>query len=301
MQTIALEGRAFVLSANQCIRRKNLPSWITEEKRPNINKDHDSADPAPESAKWLRRSSIITKTEDNHEITWPLLELKKPSGTVVEDEAEVPPSTLADGDRESIDSKMSLPELKRQKSLTTKLEGNHEIAWLSPETKPHLQSEGIFESPQKINPPSPLRFSALSVDDEADDYQNTSKPPMSFRQQSSVTRLSENHLIALPSAASSKLPNEPSIQPSQRKPSPNTNSNESNEEFVCRGGSCIISPTGTILAGPLWEVEGGGLLFATVDFEDCERGKLDLDVAGSYGRGDAFELKVKGLDINPPS
>ena len=72
------------------------------------------------------------------------------------------------------------------------------------------------------------------------------------------------------------------------------------EEYVCRGGSCIIGPDVTVLAGPLWEVEDGGLLSVEVDFEDCERGRLDLDVAGSYGRGDAFRLEVEGLDISPP-
>ena len=72
------------------------------------------------------------------------------------------------------------------------------------------------------------------------------------------------------------------------------------EEFVCRGGSCIVGPDGTVLAGPLWE-DDDGLLSVEVDFEDCERGRLDLDVAGSYGRGDAFRLEVEGLDISPPA
>lgn len=54
-----------------------------------------------------------------------------------------------------------------------------------------------------------------------------------------------------------------------------------------------------MLAGPLWEDEDG-LLSVEVDFEDCERGRLDLDLAGSYGRGDAFRLEVEGLDISPP-
>jgi nitrilase len=72
------------------------------------------------------------------------------------------------------------------------------------------------------------------------------------------------------------------------------------EEYVSRGGSCIIGPQGDVLKGPLWEVAEGGLLIVDADFEDCERGRLDLDVAGSYSRNDAFHLEVDGLDLDPP-
>ena len=71
------------------------------------------------------------------------------------------------------------------------------------------------------------------------------------------------------------------------------------DEFVSRGGSCIISPFGDVLAGPLWEVEDE-LLVAEVDFEDCERGRLDFDAGGSYSRSDQFKLSVEGLDLAPP-
>lgn len=58
---------------------------------------------------------------------------------------------------------------------------------------------------------------------------------------------------------------------------------EAERDFVSRGGSCVVSPLGEVLAGPLWDEEAG-LLWVDVDFEDCLRGRLDLDVGGSYSR-----------------
>lgn len=71
------------------------------------------------------------------------------------------------------------------------------------------------------------------------------------------------------------------------------------DEFVSRGGSCIISPLGESLAGPLWEEEDE-LLVVDAEFEDCERGRLDFDAGGSYSRSDQFKLSVEGLDLAPP-
>jgi nitrilase len=73
-------------------------------------------------------------------------------------------------------------------------------------------------------------------------------------------------------------------------------------EFASRGGSMIVRPTGEVIKGPLWEVDEGEetLMYADVDFDDCERGRLDFDAAGSYSRSDAFKLTVEGLDLNPP-
>jgi nitrilase len=69
-------------------------------------------------------------------------------------------------------------------------------------------------------------------------------------------------------------------------------------EFASRGGSAIISPFGDVLAGPQWE-DDEGIIYADVDFDDCIRGRLDLDTAGSYSRNDSFRLEVAGLDLTP--
>ena len=219
MQTVAHEGRCFVLSANQCIRRKNLPSWIkgtSSALQANGEEENSVTEKKP------RRRSVVTKTEDNHEITWP--------------------------------------------SITGK----------------HMSSEAKLTNGNGASP-SPLRLSHIPTDNEAVEDDNKTLP----------IDAPKSHVLVLPSSESKRksgaLPNSAS----------GPTSRGDGEDFVCRGGSCIISPTGKVLEGPLWELEDE-LLIATVDFEDCERGKFDLDVAGSYSRMDSFELKVKGLDLNPP-
>lgn len=188
MRTIAGEGRAVVLSANQCIRRKNLPPWIRGKPPSEFNETGSESQETTGTSD--RRKSITTRTEDNHEITWP-----------------------------SPDQKAS--------------------------NAGHLNNA--------VNGSSPLRHSEAATGDEA---------------QNAATK------------------------------DPSTS--DEGDEFVSQGGSCIISPLGAVLAGPLWNVEDGGILAVEVDFEDCERGRLDLDVAGSYSRNDAFKLTVEGLDLNPP-
>ena len=74
-------------------------------------------------------------------------------------------------------------------------------------------------------------------------------------------------------------------------------------EFVSRGGSCIVGRLGEVLIGPVWEAmddDEDALLVIDIDLDDCTRGRLDLDVAGSYSRNDAFHLTVTGLNLDPP-
>jgi nitrilase len=62
------------------------------------------------------------------------------------------------------------------------------------------------------------------------------------------------------------------------------------ETVVSRGGSCIISPLGEVLAGP--DFDGERILSAELDMGDIARGKFDFDVVGHYARPDIFRLQV---------
>jgi nitrilase len=62
------------------------------------------------------------------------------------------------------------------------------------------------------------------------------------------------------------------------------------ESIVSRGGSCIIDPLGTVLAGPLFDQEG--TLTAEIDLRAVVRGLYDFDPVGHYSRPDVFSLLV---------
>lgn len=69
--------------------------------------------------------------------------------------------------------------------------------------------------------------------------------------------------------------------------------------IISRGGSCIVSPAGKVLAGPLFEAEG--ILTADLDLADVIRGKFDFDVTGHYARPDVFRLIVNETPAEPVS
>lgn len=57
------------------------------------------------------------------------------------------------------------------------------------------------------------------------------------------------------------------------------------------GGSCIVSPSGRLLAGPL-EGNTEGILYADVDLQACVRSRLVIDMGGHYNRSDVYQLTV---------
>ncbi|XP_057806712.1 bifunctional nitrilase/nitrile hydratase NIT4A [Salvia miltiorrhiza] len=71
------------------------------------------------------------------------------------------------------------------------------------------------------------------------------------------------------------------------------------ESVVCAGGSVIISPSGTVLAGPNYE--GEALISADLDLGEVVRAKFDFDVVGHYARPEILSLVVKDHPMTPVS
>jgi aliphatic nitrilase len=63
------------------------------------------------------------------------------------------------------------------------------------------------------------------------------------------------------------------------------------DSFVLNGGSAIIAPDGSLLAGPVFEEEV--ILTADVDLSRIAEESLALDVSGHYSRPDIFEVKLR--------
>lgn len=63
---------------------------------------------------------------------------------------------------------------------------------------------------------------------------------------------------------------------------------ENPDGLVCSGGSCIIAPDGSILAGPVFDREE--ILVADLDLGRIAEESMALDVTGHYNRPDVFQF-----------
>ncbi|MDX1828120.1 MAG: carbon-nitrogen hydrolase family protein [Lutibacter sp.] len=66
-------------------------------------------------------------------------------------------------------------------------------------------------------------------------------------------------------------------------------------EWINTGNSCIISPNGKIIAGPL-EMEEG-IIYADIDFDEIIAAKRMFDVVGHYSRPDVFDFKIRRWSV----
>lgn len=67
-------------------------------------------------------------------------------------------------------------------------------------------------------------------------------------------------------------------------------------DYLQTGGSAIIGPDGSYLAGPLWKEEG--ILYAELDLNRVIEQSQLLDVAGHYARPDVLSLHLKATPQN---
>ncbi len=115
MKTVGCEGRCWVISGNQCMKRRDLPGWITGRSNSEQQKEGEgvtngsgpgqingtTSSPALTAGSSRdsgtgRRQSMTARTEENHEIAW------KPKDGVETGET-IPENTLdgANGDAEA--------------------------------------------------------------------------------------------------------------------------------------------------------------------------------------------------------
>ncbi len=72
----------------------------------------------------------------------------------------------------------------------------------------------------------------------------------------------------------------PRSRPTSRSPLPD------GDEVFGRGGACIVSPAGDLIAGPLYDAEG--VVVADCDLREALHAKRYFDVVGHYGRADVL-------------
>jgi nitrilase len=65
-------------------------------------------------------------------------------------------------------------------------------------------------------------------------------------------------------------------------------------DVLGRGGSAILGPDGSYLAGPLYGEEG--ILYAELDPQRLYEERQRFDAAGHYHRPDVFRLRVRARD-----
>jgi len=63
------------------------------------------------------------------------------------------------------------------------------------------------------------------------------------------------------------------------------------DEIIGGGGSAILGPDGSYLAGPLWNEEG--ILYAELDAQQLYRARQRFDPAGHYSRPDLLRLEIR--------
>jgi nitrilase len=302
MRTVGLEGRCFVVSSNMCIRNSSNDSshagGAAVGNRVSTNgasASHSNSSGAAAAAVALagdplngipdshprgsgRRNSCFT--EEGFEIALPGAVGGAAGGGV-------------EGDKDAAEAAQLLhhhPTRKERRRSSIIDEDGNEI---------------VLCSPDSLKASTSSAANAIEEEEEEDDDDDDDKPGQTNG--AALPRRTATHTataaVTSPTTAAHHERHSTFGLPSPVSPKAGglpqaASSGSGGSVFVSRGGSSIVSPFGEVLAGPQWEDEHG-LIYADVDFDDCVRGRLDLDVAGSYSRNDSFHFSVDGLDLDP--
>jgi nitrilase len=68
-------------------------------------------------------------------------------------------------------------------------------------------------------------------------------------------------------------------------------------DVLGRGGACVVSPTGRVIAGPLYDE--AGIVVADCDLRATLHAKRSFDVVGHYGRADVLAPRAAPGDEPP--
>jgi nitrilase len=296
MTSIAVEGRCFVISSNMCVRdgkEQAIENGFMQTALPirHSNGTRDDDDIAPDDSRSKRRKSCMT--EDGHEILLP----------------EFKNST-------------SVPDIGAENAGSGRNGTTKDDGWDPQRRKSCITEEGFEIALPESQTPDQLEEGKLTSEDAVSDTMTTEdNHVLRGRKNSCLT--AEGFEIALPASsgvqtkrrrksimigdgheivlatheedvvAIKEVPEDnagdktplaaPSLQQNGVNGLGTTNGLQGRKTFISRGGSSIISPFGKVLRGPQWE-DDTEILFVDVDFEDCVRGRLDFDAAGSYSR-----------------
>lgn len=61
-------------------------------------------------------------------------------------------------------------------------------------------------------------------------------------------------------------------------------------DIVCRGGSCVIDPSGNFVTEPVWDKEE--IIYAELDMQKVPASRMEFDPCGHYARPDVLRLEV---------
>ena len=61
-------------------------------------------------------------------------------------------------------------------------------------------------------------------------------------------------------------------------------------DIVCRGGSCVVDPSGHYVTQPVWDKEE--IIYADLDMDMVPSSRMEFDATGHYARPDVLELRI---------